>query len=439
MNFDAIQPLLDWMQAHPALSGLVVFAIACTESLIVVGVIVPGVVLMLGIGALVGLGALELWSTLLWTVLGAIVGDGVSYWVGRHYDQQLRSIWPFTKHPELLPRGERFFHKHGAISIIIGRFVGPIRPVIPAIAGVMHMNPWVFYAVNIASAIAWAPVVILPGVAVGASMHLASELAGRLMIVFLLLLLLAWGVFLLARLVDKTVLSPYFRHSRRFGKIDYKHMPGLFLNYLLESTLGVFVLTLMLGALLATYSQEKVTVAFPPMQKQQWLDHDWKQFVRARDVNNQRDPFTLQWWTSRERLEQELKANGWQSAVELDYRNALLWLSPSLNILELPMPERRFGTEKQQLMFVYGESDSQTLSLLRIWPAYPMHEPERETLWLATLSQIDVEEFYGFRWPTVMKDPPSLGQVQSLLFPGSKRILQTTSFTGTNLELLLIF
>ena len=72
MDLSAIQPLLDWITAHPNLAGLVVFAIAAGESLAVVGILVPGVMFMLGVGALVGIGVLELWSTLAWAAVGAV-------------------------------------------------------------------------------------------------------------------------------------------------------------------------------------------------------------------------------------------------------------------------------------------------------------------------------------------------------------------------------
>ena len=116
------------MAANPELSGLIVFLVAAGESLALVGIVVPGVVFMLGIGALVGLNAINLWQALFWAMAGAIVGDWLSYWLGRHFDQQLRHIWPLSRYPKLIPRGEAFFNKHGGASVFFGRFVGPLRP-----------------------------------------------------------------------------------------------------------------------------------------------------------------------------------------------------------------------------------------------------------------------------------------------------------------------
>ena len=191
MDISVIQPFLNWIEQNPALAGLVIYLIAAGESLALVGIVVPGIVFMLGVGTLVGLNAIGLGSSLFWATIGAITGDWISYWLGRHFDRQLRHIWPLSRYPNLIPKGERFFKRHGGKSVLFGRFVGPLRPIIPAVAGIMHMPQWKFYAVNIVSAILWAPVVILPGVAFGESLQLANDVVMRLIAVIALVIVAA--------------------------------------------------------------------------------------------------------------------------------------------------------------------------------------------------------------------------------------------------------
>lgn len=207
MDLSTLKPLLDWITAHPNWAGFVVFAISLSESLAVVGLFVPGVAMMFGIGALVAVGALELWTTLAWAAAGAIVGDGVSYWLGHHYKDRLREIWPFRKYPALMRRGELFFERHGGKSVLFGRFVGPVRPIIPVVAGMLGMPPARFLVVNIASAITWAPAYTLPGVVFGASLNLASEVASRLAVLLVTVLLTLWLTVWLVRRIYR-VLQP---------------------------------------------------------------------------------------------------------------------------------------------------------------------------------------------------------------------------------------
>jgi undecaprenyl-diphosphatase len=190
----SIEFFTQWFAAHPNLSLLLVMLIALTESLIVVGIVVPGAAMMVAAGVLVGLGTLEFWPVFYAAVIGAILGDGISFWIGFHYQQQLKTLWPFRRYPQWLAQVERYFSKHGGKSVLFGRFVGPVRPFVPAVAGMMGMPRRRFYLINICSAFAWAPAYLLPGVVFGASLNLASEVAARLV---LFILLSAFFVFVL--------------------------------------------------------------------------------------------------------------------------------------------------------------------------------------------------------------------------------------------------
>lgn len=195
---ESLHQLVLWLAAHPQWAGLIVFAIACTEALAFIGVIVPGATMMVGAGALVGLGAMGFWSTLAWAVAGAVAGDGVSYWIGHRYKNELRSIRPLRKRPALLERGEAFFGRHGGKSILLARFIGPVRPIVPVVAGMLGMPPSRFYLFNVLSALAWAPAHLLPGMAFGMSLALAGEVAGRLALLLGTLVVFAWATVWLA-------------------------------------------------------------------------------------------------------------------------------------------------------------------------------------------------------------------------------------------------
>ena len=207
--------ILHWLQqtitAYPLAAGLIIFTTAFLESLLVVGVIVPGAILMIIFGALIALDMLNGWTTLAYAVTGAIAGDGLSFWIGRRYRDQLRSMWPLSTHPVLLERGADFFTRHGGKSILFGRFVGPVRAVIPTIAGMMDMHPGRFALINILSALAWAPLYLLPGLVFGASLELASEIALRLVgLIFGLTILL-----LLVRSLVRWVYAIFQPHTEQ--------------------------------------------------------------------------------------------------------------------------------------------------------------------------------------------------------------------------------
>ena len=191
---DLIHQLIDWVAAHPHWTGLFVFLIALAESLAIVGMVVPGVVMMFAAGALIGAGAVGFWPMYWLAVAGAVIGDGLSFWLGHHLRDRVGSLWPFSRHPETLERGVAFFDRYGGKSVAFGRFFGPVRAVIPLVAGMLSMPPARFVVANVLSALVWALAYLAPGVAFGASLELASEVAVRLVLLILVLVAGLWFV-----------------------------------------------------------------------------------------------------------------------------------------------------------------------------------------------------------------------------------------------------
>ncbi len=190
MTIDSLEIFLNWMTQNTVWVSIFIFIIAMGESMLVIGLIVPGFFLMVGFGALIATGHLDFWPTMLIAIAGAIAGDGLSYWLGRHYQQQLQRMWPLSRYPTLITQGQKFFKKHGKKSVAFGRFFGPLRAIVPTIAGMSNMPAKQFYISNVLSAMAWAPLYLLPGIIFGMSLQLAKEFAGQLAILIVLAIVL---------------------------------------------------------------------------------------------------------------------------------------------------------------------------------------------------------------------------------------------------------
>lgn len=193
-----LQTLLSWLNAHPAWGNVIVFLVTFIDCLIVVGLFIPASsLLVLALGGLVSLGALELGETLFWAMAGALSGDLFSFWVGYHYHNHLRRLWPFSRYPQWLERGESFCQQHGGKSIFLGHFLGPTRPIVPAVTGMLGMPPWRFVLNCSISVFLWAPTYILLGMVLGASLATAAEVSLRFLTFVLLLIALLWLTYFL--------------------------------------------------------------------------------------------------------------------------------------------------------------------------------------------------------------------------------------------------
>ena len=190
MDSSQLDALVAWIAQHPLAAGLVIFLIAFGDALVIVGVAIPAVPLLFAVGTMVGLGHVDGWYALACASLGAFLGDGISFWVGHQYGPQLRQRWPFNKHPQWLERGETTFRRHGMKSIVMARYIGAIRPFVPAIAGMLKMPLRQYGPASLVSAVVWSATFLAPGWVFGTSLDLVAAVAGRLAMVLAVVLLL---------------------------------------------------------------------------------------------------------------------------------------------------------------------------------------------------------------------------------------------------------
>jgi membrane protein DedA with SNARE-associated domain len=161
-----------WLGANPEWLGLAVFLLACGECLALVGILVPGTILLFGAGVLAGSGILSLGETLLLAYTGGVLGDVLSYAFGRHFQQGIRRLPLLRSHPQWLGNAETYMQRYGVSSLLVGRFIGPLRPLLPMVAGMLNMPLARFAGVSLLAGLGWSVAYLLPGWATGAALRL---------------------------------------------------------------------------------------------------------------------------------------------------------------------------------------------------------------------------------------------------------------------------
>jgi membrane protein DedA with SNARE-associated domain len=199
MQSAQLDALVAWLGTHPIAAGGLVFLVAFCDALAVIGIVVPALPLLFAIGVLVGLGHVSGPYALGAAACGAFAGDALSFWIGHRFGPRLRERWPFARYPQLLDRGENLFRRHGSKGILIARFVGAVRPFVPAVAGMLRMPLRRYVPMSAFAAIAWAACFLAPGWLFGASYDAVAAVADRLALALLALaavLALSWSVVL---------------------------------------------------------------------------------------------------------------------------------------------------------------------------------------------------------------------------------------------------
>lgn len=162
------------------------------------GVFIPGATLISIGGFLASTHVLITWDIIIYATLGAILGDFFSYSLGRWGGKWMKEKKFINL--TLLTHGEKFFNKYGNISIFWGRFFGPIRAIIPFIAGISKMKtrPFIFW--NILSGIGWATLNVFLGYFSGAIfMKFFNKWSGRIT----LILILIFVIYIIYRITKK--------------------------------------------------------------------------------------------------------------------------------------------------------------------------------------------------------------------------------------------
>lgn len=184
--------ILQAVAANAEWAWLVVFLIAFAESMAIIGLLIPGWVLLVGIGTLIGTDALEFTPIVISAYFGAVIGEYLSFFIGFHYRDSILHWKMVARHQSLVNRSRLLFEKYGAIGVFFGRFIGPVRAVIPLIAGISGMSKRTFFWINISSGLIWAPLYLIPGILIGAAFELGQETASMLLFIFTILAIVLW-------------------------------------------------------------------------------------------------------------------------------------------------------------------------------------------------------------------------------------------------------
>jgi membrane protein DedA with SNARE-associated domain len=204
-----------FIEANRAWAGPIVGLLTFGESLAFVGLLMPATALMIATGSMIGMGVLEPLPVTLWAIAGAVLGDWLSFALGRKIGPDAYRRWPLKEHRHAVARTRLFFRRHGLAVIFVGRFLGPIRSTVPLVAGVLGMKQRTFQLANISSAILWVPVLFAPGFLAARSLGPLEEVSeAHLLGLGLIVMLLTFGGSLTAA-----------RLTRRSSRGRARHQP----------------------------------------------------------------------------------------------------------------------------------------------------------------------------------------------------------------------
>jgi membrane protein DedA with SNARE-associated domain len=173
MDFEAIRTAtLDFVREHQAYAPFIVGVMTFAESLAFISLLLPATTLIVAVGMMLAASGSAFWPVWAGAVAGALLGYALSYEFGRRFQTSAYRVWPLSRKPHLIARGERFFGRFGPWAILLARFFGPVRAVVPMMGGIFLMPRPQFQSANLASALIWGFLLMAPGAGLAAYLSL---------------------------------------------------------------------------------------------------------------------------------------------------------------------------------------------------------------------------------------------------------------------------
>jgi len=177
-------------------SYLVILFFSFLDTIFLIGTIFPGSIFVIGAGFLASYHVLNIWFCLFFVLVGGLIGDLITYYLGGHSSKWFRHDSKLFK-MSYIEKGQKFFDKYGNKSIILGRFMGVIKAVVPYVAGLVKMDFKKFFYLNLISGFLWSVIYLSLGYFLGKSVD-GIALSHEVKLTILcapFLLLFIWTIF----------------------------------------------------------------------------------------------------------------------------------------------------------------------------------------------------------------------------------------------------
>ena len=198
-----IREIVQWVGPLFATAGYAIVAVAVlAERSILVGLIVPGdVIIALG-GVYAARGDLNVVAVMAIAFVAAVCGESIGFWLGHRYGMRLVRRLPFVNRLEgKLEEVQGYFDRHGGKTVAIGRYATAAGAMIPFVAGMAKMRYRRFLLFDVPAVLLWAIGITLVGYVFGRNLDVVETVLSRF----------GWGIlavlvaFVVGRIVWKRV------------------------------------------------------------------------------------------------------------------------------------------------------------------------------------------------------------------------------------------
>lgn len=153
MNQTQLNYFFSLLERFGWLGNWLFFFIAFVECVPFAGSVFPGGAIIVIAGFLAAQGYFNVIDVIIFAALGALIGDSLSYMLGRWSGNWIRKKKFISA--EQITKGEQFSRKYGAPGIYWSRVFGTPTAIVPFISGTTRIKPQKFFFWNFFGGITW--------------------------------------------------------------------------------------------------------------------------------------------------------------------------------------------------------------------------------------------------------------------------------------------
>ncbi|NIG99108.1 MAG: DedA family protein [Buchnera aphidicola (Periphyllus acericola)] len=158
--------LFNYISSQPLIYFCLIIAfVSFIESLAIIGLFIPGMMIMSTFGAIIANSHEKFYPSWIASTIGCLLGDWISYLIGFKFKKWINKLKIFKKYNIIIEKIIKTLNKYSVLTIFFGKFIGPTRPIIPILAGMLDI-PFIkkFFFPNLFSCIIWPILYLIPGI-----------------------------------------------------------------------------------------------------------------------------------------------------------------------------------------------------------------------------------------------------------------------------------
>ena len=160
--------LADFVSSYGAWVYALLFLIIFVETGVVVMPFLPGDSLLFVVGAMCGVGLMDLWLSMGLLTVAAIAGNQCNYAIGLYFGPRVFQ-WENSRffNKAAFDNAHAFYEKYGGFTLIAARFMPILRTFAPFVAGVARMTRSKFTFYDVTGGLLWVCGIIIIGYVFG--------------------------------------------------------------------------------------------------------------------------------------------------------------------------------------------------------------------------------------------------------------------------------